>query len=124
MRSRSRFSTAPSPRPSDGDLTVAVDYAHLLVDTALQTLLILSPDTSTWEVPIGAVDAATWKDERLDRARNRVREVQARLRANLPARHHPDLDDLDDAMARGLDEAAGVGWRLGMSVSRRTVGLA
>ena len=123
MRRRS-FSTAPSPRPSDGDLTVAFDHAHLIVDTGLQLLLTLSPDTSRWEVPAGAVDAALWSDERFERATKRVREVQARLRANVPSRFHPDLDDLDDAVLRGLNEAAEIGWKLGLTVSRRAVAVA
>lgn len=119
VRSRRSFSTSPSPRPSDGDLTAAVDDAHLVVDVALQLLLLLSPDATKWDVPAGAVDRALWSDERFERARARVREVEDRLRATVPSKFYPDLDDLSDAVHRAMSDAAECGWRLGFAMARR-----
>lgn len=86
----------------------------------METLILLSPDTSAWAVPAGAVDRACYADERYDRAQRRVREVQERLRKTTPARFHPDIDDLDDAVVRAMTEAAECGWRLGMTMARRS----
>lgn len=124
MRRHRSFSTAPSPRPSDGDLTVAFDHVHAILDTAVSALLLLSPDTTAWDAPTAAVDAACWADDGFVRAHKRVREVEDRLRASIPAKHHPDIDDLHEAVHRAVSDAAEIGWKLGVAVVRRSVGVA
>ena len=123
MRRRS-FSTAPSARPEDGDITAAVDHVHAIIDTAVSALLLLSPDTTAWAAPAGCVDAACWADEGFVRAHKRVREVEDRLRGTIPAKHHPDIDDLHEAVQRAVSDAAEIGWKLGVTVVRRSVGVA
>lgn len=114
----------PSARPEDGDITVAVDHVHSIIDTAVSALLLLSPDATAWAAPTAAVDAACWADEGFVRAHKRVREVEDRLRGTIPAKHHPDIDDLHEAVQRAVSDAAEIGWKLGVTVVRRSVGVA
>jgi hypothetical protein len=124
VRHRRSFSTATCPRPDDGDITAAVDHVHAILDTAVTTLVLLSPDTTAWAAPAAAVDAACWADDRFVRAHRRVQEVEDRIRRAIHEKHHPDLDDLHDAVQLAVSDAAEIGWKLGVSVIRRSVGVA
>ena len=114
----------PSPRPEDGDITVAVDHVHAIIDTAVSALILLAPDTTAWAAPASCLDAACWADEGFVRAHKRVREVEDRLRSSTPAKHHPDIDDLHEAVNRAISDAAEIGWKIGVAVVRRSVGVA
>jgi hypothetical protein len=100
----------------------AVSRLHGLLDATVETLMLLSPDTASWEVPSGCVDRAFYSDERFSKAHRRVREVLDRLRDSIPVRHHEDVDDVDTAVRRAMSDAAEVGWRIGMAMSRTNAG--
>lgn len=93
---------------------------HGLLDGTLEALMLLSPEVTTWEVPSSCVDRAFYSDERFAKAHRRVREVLDRLRDDIPARHREDVDDVDTAVRRAMSDAAEVGWRLGMAMSRKS----
>jgi hypothetical protein len=95
-----------------------VSRLHGLLDSTLETLTLLAPDTATWEVPSGCVDRAFYSDEKFVKAHRRVREVLDRLRDDAPHRLHDDVDDVDSAVRRAMSDAAAVGWRLGMAMAR------
>lgn len=119
MRHRSRASLPIGPRPPDEDVESAVSRLHGLLDGTLEALMLLSPEVTTWEVPSISVDRAFYSDERFSKAHRRVREVLDRLRESTPARNHDDIDDVDTAVRRAMSDAAEVGWRLGMAMSRK-----
>lgn len=109
------------PPANPDDIESARWHLHYVVDAALQALLLLAPDTSTWEVPVGALDKAVEQHDGYVRGRRRVRDGVQRLQEVLPEHRHPDLDELEEHVRTAMTDASEAGWRLGLLMSRTSV---
>jgi hypothetical protein len=106
------------PPVSPDDIASATWHLRFVVDAGLQALLLLDPDISTWDVPVGALDQVVEQHPGYVRGRRRVADLVARAREHLPDVHHPDLAELEEHVRTAMTDASEAGWRLGLLMSR------
>lgn len=115
-----RHTLIPSLNPDD--IESAKHHLGFGIDGALEALLVLSPDTTTWAIPVGAIDKAVEQHPRYVRGRRRVRDLVERLREVLDDDHDPDLAELEEHVRQAMLDASEAGWRLGLLMSRAATG--